>query len=113
MNKREIGDYYEKQVCQALETKGLVILEKNYRNRYGEIDIIALDQEVVCFIEVKYRSSEGYGNPFEAVDHRKQLRIRQVAKYYYMEHGLSEWVPCRFDVVGILEHSMRWKKNAF
>lgn len=62
MNKRRIGAEYEKIVCDALGRRGVTVVETNYRNRFGEIDIIAKDGEYLCFIEVKYRSGTGCGD---------------------------------------------------
>ena len=97
-NKRRIGSEYEQRAEQYLMEKGYRILERNFRNRMGEIDIIASQKGVLVFCEVKYRTSSAFGSPLEAVDWRKQNQIRKVAQFYLMCHGRSEWTPCRFDV---------------
>ena len=113
MNRRKIGTEYENLAARYLESKGLRILESNFRCRLGEIDLIAKDHSVIVFFEVKYRSSEAMGVPQEAVDHRKQTRICKVADYYRMTHHLGEFTPFRFDVISICDHHMIWIPNAF
>ena len=112
-NKRLIGASYEVKAEEYLISKGYRILERNFRNRGGEIDIIAKKDEYFCFIEVKYRATDAYGSPFEAVDYRKQSQIRKVANYYLMKNKLSEWTPCRFDVIGFVGDELTHIENAF
>lgn len=113
-NKRTIGTQTERIAADYLKEKGYTILEVNYRNRFGEIDIIAKQGETLVFAEVKFRSTETFGNPMEAVSYAKQRKISKTALYYYAGHGYKESVPCRFDVIAIygdgrLEHL----ENAF
>ena len=82
MNRRKEGAYYENLVAEYLKTQGYEILEKNYRCRIGEIDLIAKEGETLVFVEVKYRRSSEAGDPAEAVDYRKQKKISRVAEYY-------------------------------
>lgn len=101
-------------VCY-LENQGYTIVERNYRKRIGEIDIIARDGECLVFIEVKTRSNRRFGSPFDAVDFRKQQQISRVALAFMTQHRFGE-VPVRFDVIGVhLEESIRVEliKNAF
>lgn len=112
-NKRSVGTAYEQIASEYLEAQGFVILEKNYRNRYGEIDIVAQEGKTICFVEVKYRSSNRYGYPIEAVDYRKQKKILAVSRYYLLMHGQSEWTPCRFDIVAIEGKEITLLRNAF
>lgn len=113
MNKRTVGDEYEKRAVEFLEGRGYRILERNYRNRYGEIDIIAKDGEYLVFVEVKYRRTAVEGLPVEAVDPRKQHKITRVAMYYCGQKGISEYTPMRFDVVSILGEDITLYQNAF
>ena len=75
MNRRKIGQEQEELAAKYLEEKGYEILERNYRIRTGEIDLIARDARYLVFIEVKYRKNLQMGDPLEAVDVRKQQRI--------------------------------------
>ena len=70
MNRRKVGSDYEKRAGQFLERQGLVILCYNFRNRYGEIDLVAKDGETTVFVEVKYRKDGQKGLPQEAVNFR-------------------------------------------
>lgn len=101
INRRAIGKKYEEMAHALLEEQGYLILEKNYNNQYGEIDIIAQEQETLVFVEVKYRSSGSYGDALEAVDRRKQKRICQSALYYCAKKHRNLEIPCRFDVIAI------------
>ena len=112
-NKRQMGTSYEIKAEEYLLQKGYKILERNFRNRSGEIDIIAKDGEYFCFIEVKYRTTNDFGNPLEAVNIRKQQKIRQTARYYLMKNKLSEWTPCRFDVIAFEGNQFTHIENAF
>ena len=111
-NRRKTGTDYERAAGFYLEQEGWKILEYNYRSRNGEIDIVARDGEYLVFCEVKYRSDGKKGSPLEAVDARKQQRIRRAALYYLTEHGKSD-VPCRFDVIGIEGTKVTHIRDAF
>ena len=112
-NKRQTGAAYELKAEEYLLGNGYKILERNFRNRSGEIDLIAKKEEYICFVEVKYRTTSAYGSPLEAVDFRKQNQIRRVANFYLMKNKLSEWTPCRFDVIAFEGEKMTHIENAF
>lgn len=99
--------------AEFLRNQGLRILEKNFRCRNGEIDLIARDGKYLVFIEVKYRKNQGSGSSFAAVGKQKQRTIIKVALFYLIRHGFQDDIPCRFDVVGIDGEEIRWIKNAF
>ena len=113
INKRKIGTAYEKLAGEYLKQQGYEIMEYNFRCRLGEIDIIARDGQYLVFLEVKYRSGKGTGNPLEAVNKAKQRTISKVALYYCVTHGYGEMTPCRFDVAAILGDKIKVVKNAF
>lgn len=116
VNKRRVGAEYEEVACNYLKELGYTIIEKNYRNRIGEIDIVAKDNDFYVFVEVKYRKNNNFGTPFEAVDYRKQNRIRNVARGYLYEKHISQYTMVRFDVVGITSENgtkIELLKNAF
>ncbi len=88
-----------------LEERSHTIIETNYRSRYGEIDIIACRDDLIIFVEVKARRDKQFGEPFEAVDSRKQAQIRRMAAAWLAEHGDNPLVRrCRFrfDVISIM-----------
>lgn len=113
MNKRQLGEQYETMAVQYLTKAGYRVLERNFRCRTGEIDIIAKDGEYLVFVEVKYRSGRTCGSPLEAVDHKKQQTIIRVAQYYMMKHGYATQTNCRFDVVAIQGTEVTLVQNAF
>lgn len=114
MNTRKTGAEYEELAAHYLKEQGYLILERNYRNRFGEIDILAKKDAQLVIVEVKYRSTAEHGDPLEAVDTRKQKKICRTASYYCMMHGIMENVPCRFDVIAIYgDGTLRHEENAF
>lgn len=112
-NKRQTGAVYEEKAARWMEEHGMKVIQRNYRCRQGEIDLIALDGKYLVFAEVKYRSAAQSGHPAEAVDFRKQRRISGAAACYCYEKRISEDRPCRFDVVSILGEEIEYIKNAF
>ena len=113
MNKRQTGSEYERRAAQFLESKGVRVLEVNYRNRKGEIDHIARDREYLVFVEVKYRKNVQKGSPEEAVNYKKRQNICRVADYYRMTHGIGEFTPIRYDVIAFYAEEPVWHQNAF
>ncbi len=113
VNKRKLGGQVEEAVSDYLLAHGFEIIERNYRCRQGEIDIIAKEGGYYVFIEVKYRSKEDYGIPAEAVGTAKQRRISKVALQYLYSHNLGEDTPVRFDVAGVFQNKITYYRNAF
>lgn len=113
MNKRSLGREMEEKACAFLEEKGYKKICSNFYTKYGEIDLIMKDGRYIVFIEVKYRKNTIYGNPYEAVDRKKQWRIINSAKYYFYKNKLPSDTPCRFDVVSIAGEEIIHYKNAF
>ena len=98
MTTKQIGDFGEEAAARFLESKKIKILKRNYRERGGEIDIIAKDGDTIVFIEVKTRSSRAYGEPSEFVDYKKQEKIIRTAIRYI---GTDD-IDMRFDVVEVM-----------
>lgn len=98
--QRTIGERGELAAVRYLRQAGLKILIRGYRNRFGEIDIIALDGDTLVFIEVKTRRSHSTGHPAEAVDDRKQQQIVRLANAFCRRHGATQ-CRCRFDIVAV------------
>lgn len=96
---KTLGAAGEKLAELYLRRQGYAIVERNFRCRLGEVDLIAIHRRHIVFIEVKTRSSL-YGSPFDAVDRRKQRRLARIALYYLRIKKLTHR-PARFDVVGI------------
>jgi len=102
----------EQRAASFLETMGMRILERRYRSRAGEIDLVARDGETVVFIEVKARGSAAFGLPEEAVGRAKQKRLVRAAEAYLALRGLHA-SPARFDVVAVTPEGLRHLADAF
>ncbi len=113
--KKLLGREGEELAARFLTKQGYRILERNYRTRSGEIDLIALHDGAVVFVEVKTRTSDAFGAPELAVTSRKQQRMIKAALAYIKYKKLHQ-VPCRFDVVAITtaaEQEVELIRNAF
>jgi len=96
----ELGKRAEQLATDYLREHHYTILDRNYRIRQGEIDIIALQGEILCFVEVRSRRNAYYGHPLETVNLRKQRRLIRAAEHYLYCRGWEGAV--RFDVVAIV-----------
>lgn len=112
--KRKIGNLGEDLVTDFLIVNGYEILDRNYLKPYGEIDIIAIKNDIVCFVEVKARKNIKYGYPREAVNYHKQQRIIKASQTYLIENNLIDYIM-RFDVAEVFTESRKinYIKNAF
>lgn len=95
---RETGKLAEKLAAHALIQKDYQILECNFSNRFGEIDIIAKDKDILVFVEVKAKKGEDFGMPEEMINPSKLRKIQNMANVYMEDQTL----PCRIDVVAIV-----------
>ncbi|OUS09512.1 YraN family protein [Gammaproteobacteria bacterium 54_18_T64] len=98
-DKANTGASAETLACDYLKAQGLEIIERNYRTRRGEIDIIARDAEALVFIEVRLRSNPRFGGAAHSIDTRKQARLISAAQHYLLKTGLTDAQPCRFDAI--------------
>jgi putative endonuclease len=96
----DLGRRGEALAARELRRRGYVILERRWRCRIGEIDIVARDGEVLVVVEVKARSRRDYGPPIDAVDRDKRRKLEKLARAYLQAKKLSD-VPLRFDLVGV------------
>lgn len=108
------GDAAEQHAAEFLLGQGLQLLARNYRSRFGEIDLIMRDGETLVFVEVRLRRNPRFGGAAASIDTRKQHRLILTAQRYLAQ--LSQIPPCRFDVV-LLDNAQgrkpEWLKNAF
>ncbi len=104
---KEIGNLGEEYAVDFLKNKKYKILARNYRIKYGEIDIIAENKKYIVFVEVKTRHSGSMIQPYEAVDYKKQQRIIKTANAYITEHKSDKY--CRFDVCEVFVNSLNLK----
>ena len=117
-NKRK-GLHYENQAKNHLLAQGLTLLQQNYHCRFGEIDLIMLQQEVLCFIEVKYRNSMKYGGAASAISIQKQNRIIKTALFFITQNDKFKHHSMRFDALLMQQQvaceniSIDWIQSAF
>ena len=109
------GRWAEDRALDYLQQRGLRLLERNYRCRYGEIDLVMEEGSVLVFVEVRYRASQRFGGALESVDRRKQSKLLVTAKCYLKERRADR--PARFDVAALSRSpggwSVDWVKDAF
>ncbi|SLM27940.1 conserved hypothetical protein [Desulfamplus magnetovallimortis] len=108
--KIDLGSHAEDEACRFLKSNGFKIIERNYRTRFAEIDIIAIHEETIVFVEVKARTSSRYGSPREAVGSGKQKKIIAGAMQYIRENAL-DGKRVRFDVVTYLKSNSNYLKS--
>jgi putative endonuclease len=106
------GQIGEEIAKNYIKNNGYKIIKTNFKNKIGEIDIIAYDQDILVFVEVKYRKNNLFGLPREAVNSEKQRKIRLVASSYINKYKLLD-KQCRFDVLEILGDEITLIKDCF
>lgn len=109
----ETGRHYEETAYQYLEKAGMKMLQKNFRCRQGEIDLIGLHKGCLVFVEVKFRGSTKSGMPEEAVGEAKQKKICRASDYFRMKHPQLSRMQVRYDVLALCREEIRWHQNAF
>ena len=109
--KRKIDNQAEQLSLSYWTEHGLQLIEKNYLTRFGEIDLIMLDNEqsTLVFIEVRYRQNSNFGSPIDSVIHTKQSKLIRTAKQYLQQHRQYDDFICRFDVID-LESDLKYPK---
>ena len=114
---RHRGRDAESFACHYLEARGLSLIERNYRRRQGEIELIMNDTGSLVFVEVRFRRQTRFGSGAESIDRRKQTKIVACARGYLQTHPEMTTRPCRFDVVSISgdvgDPSVEWIQDAF
>lgn len=118
VNSKQTGQAFEQQACEYLRAQGLHIVATNYTlPRVGEIDIIALDESTLVFVEVKARKQGQFGSAIEMVTPAKQQKIIRTAEYFLQQNQQHSHLACRFDVIGFdtinKTTQIQWIKHAF
>lgn len=116
-NRIEAGQHAEQAAADYLKKQGLSLVERNYRCRSGEIDLIMTDDTYLVFVEVRYRKHSGYGGAAASVDRRKQHKLLRAAQQWLQQRHAHNRL-CRFDVVAVTPGSdgslcCNWITNAF
>lgn len=99
--RRAQGNAAEERACRHLEAAGFAIVERNFRTKAGEIDIVARKGDLIAFVEVRSREDAGFGTPEESVTPAKRRRIVAAARRYLSNVPPSTWREARFDVIAI------------
>lgn len=97
---KAIGNYGENLAKEYIKSRGFIILEENFSCNLGEIDIIAKDNNYICFIEVKTRYSRKYGSPLESINKPKQKKLYKIAQYYICSKHIHKSY-FRFDAIEV------------
>lgn len=114
------GEDAENACCKHLKKQGLKLLDKNFRCRFGEIDLIMLHKTTLVFVEVRFRQSSLYGGGLESITPAKQRKLRRSAEYYLQQN--PQYENARFDVVSMSKNNQTshnkpytydWIQNAF
>ena len=106
-NARQLlGRYGEERACDYLASLGYSIIERNWRCQIGEIDIIARDRDSFVFVEVKTRTADGFGHPFEAITQTKAARLRRLVANWCQTRQVSG-IKVRLDAISVLVRSGR------
>src|SRR6185312_9212809 len=110
-NRRAHGARYEAVALAHLERAGLAIVARNFTCRYGEIDLVMRERDVVVFVEVRYRSASRFGDGVDSVGAAKRAKLVRAASAFLAEHPRLAGAACRFDVlaIGAGEASIDWR----
>ncbi len=108
-----LGGRREKQAQRFLKRHGLQIVDTNYRSRLGEIDIVAVHDDCLVFVEVRYRADDRFGRAAVTVDGHKQRKLMLAAQGFLARHPQFATSTCRFDVIGMDGNKLSWIKDAF
>ncbi|PID54831.1 MAG: YraN family protein [Gammaproteobacteria bacterium] len=112
------GDRAEQAAANYLKRQGLSIIERNYRCKGGELDIIARDQQTLVFVEVRLRNNIDFGSALASIGPHKRARLIHTAGFYLQNNPKWRNSPCRFDVIALQTRQLglakcQWLKNAF
>ena len=116
--RKQLGAHGEDLAVEFLKRQGYRILQRNFKLKFGEIDIVAQESDTVCFVEVRTKTGNEMGTPFESVTPAKQRKLSKLALAYLKNQYKSIEVRARFDVVAVVSQDGREEKvevikNAF
>ena len=109
------GHAAEESACRFLRSQGLKLIARNYRCRFGELDLVMHDRQTLVCVEVRYRRSELAGGPLESITRKKQDRLALATRHFLQAHAKYQHMPLRFDVVALSgnpESDVVWRKAA-
>lgn len=108
-DKQGIGSQAEEDALQFLLRNGLNLVDRNYRCRFGEIDLIMQNGDELVFVEVRKRKNMDFGGAAQSVSYAKQSRLIKTAKHFLMKYRQAP--ACRFDVIAMEGDKCQWLKN--
>jgi len=112
-----LGEAYETLACTHLQSAGLSLLSRNFSTRFGELDLVMRDRNVLVFVEVRYRARTRFGSGAESITAAKRARLATAAEQFRQAHPRLSALPCRFDVVAMTGDAkapqIDWLRNAF
>ncbi len=115
--RKQLGDSAEDIARQYLEQKGYRTVQKNFRCKTGEVDLVMLKADTLVFVEVRSRSHNRYGEPLETVNQAKQQKIKKASAYFLYIHPQFANCYCRYDILSVLWRSgtadITWITDAF
>jgi putative endonuclease len=116
-NTRSAGARYEAMALGHLQDAGLELIARNYHCRYGEIDLVMRERDIVVFVEVRFRRMGRFGDGIDSVNAGKRAKLVRAASAFLAEHPRLADATCRFDVLAISDDSHApspdWRRNAF
>lgn len=101
VTRKQIQHLGESAAASLLERHGIKVIARNWRSRFGELDLVARDGTTLIFVEVKARNTDAFVSPALGVDHKKQLRLRRLAEAFIAVERPS-FETCRFDVISVV-----------
>lgn len=96
----ELGKWGEETAASFLQKKGYEIVERDWKSGHHDIDIVAIDEQTIVFVEVKTRRNRLFGDPEEAIDYKKRMHLQSAINHYIKSHSINN--PVRFDVISIV-----------
>ncbi|HMA69367.1 MAG TPA: YraN family protein [Candidatus Mcinerneyibacterium sp.] len=113
MNNRKVGFEGEQKALELLQKKGYKLIEKNFKCKIGEVDLIVERKKTLIFVEVKFRKNNKMGSPLEAVNMKKQRKIIKTSQFFLLLNNKYENYNKRFDVIGVTTNDMIHIEGAF
>lgn len=111
-SRQRLGSAAEQRAADLLVQAGLAIVDRNWRCRAGELDLVAHDGPVLVFVEVRARTRDACGGARASITPAKQARLLRCAQHY-LQHRGGPPPPCRFDLVLFQAGALEWMRNAF
>ena len=112
-----VGSQFEKGAEDFLNENDLQTLRRNYKCKFGEVDLIMEEHGFLVFVEVRFRRNNSFGGPLESITLAKQKRVIRSASYFLSMEPKFQNHPCRFDVVGVTQNNTQfvydWIRDAF